>query len=233
MPDSGGVAISSYTVTASPGGATCTASALTCTVSGLANGTPYTFTVQATNELGAGSLSPASSATTPSASWVYFPGLVSALAGNKFVSLTWTAAELTSGTPTGYVVKNSTGAVVCTTTALSCRVAGLANGSAQVFTVEATSVTTNSPVLSVPKVVVGGLVQKGNAAKRKSVVLLSKIASTYSKGKVTWTRVSGACRVSGKYLYAPTKKGTCVLRVSVAKASPFPAQRLTISLSII
>ena len=232
-PDSGGAAISSYTVTASPGGATCTSSALTCTVTGLVNGTPYTFVVQATNEVGTSSASVASSSLTPSASWVYFPGLVSALAGNKSVSLTWTPAELTSGTPTGYVVKNSIGALVCSTTALSCRIARLVNGSAQTFTVEATSVTFNSPALSVPKVIVGGLVQKGTAAKRKSVVLLSKIASTYSKGKVTWARVSGACRVSGKYLYAPTKKGTCVLRVSVAKAKPFPAQRLTIKLSII
>ena len=232
-PDTGGAAISSYTVTASPGGATCTTSALTCTVLGLANGTAYTFSVKATNELGVGPASPSSAAVTPSASWVYYPGLVSALAGNKSVALTWTAAELTSGTPTGYVVKNAAGVVVCTTTALTCRVTGLVNGSMQVFSVEATSVTINSPVLSVPKVIVGGLVQKGNAAKRKSVVLLSKIASTYSKGKVTWKTVSGSCRISGKYLYAPTKIGTCVLRVSVTKASPFPAQRLTIRLKII
>ena len=232
-PDTGGAAISSYTVTASPGGATCMSSAFTCTVTGLANGTAYTFVVQATNEVGTASASVASSAVTPSASWVFYPGLVRALAGNKSVALSWTQAELTSGTPTGYVVKNSTGVVVCTTTALTCRVPGLVNGSAQTFTVEATSVTFNSPALSVPKVIVGGLVQKGTAAKRKSVVLLSKIASTYSKGKVTWTRVSGTCRVSGKYLYAPTKKGTCVLRVSVAKAKPFPAQRLTIKINII
>jgi subtilisin family serine protease len=232
-PDTGGAAISSYTVTATPGGATCATQALTCTVPGLVNGTAYTFSVQATNELGVGPASPASSAVIPSASWVFYPGLVSALAGNKSVALSWTAAELTSGTPTGYVVKNAAGVVVCTTTALTCRVSGLANGSSQVFSVEATSITLNSPVLSVPKVIVGGLVQKGNAAKRKSVVLLSKIASTYSKGKVTWKTVSGTCRISGKYLYAPTKKGTCVLRVSVAKASPFPAQRLTIRLNII
>ena len=231
-PDTGGAAISSYTVTASPGGATCATSERTCTVVGLENGTAYTFSVQATNELGIGPASPASGAVTPSASWVLYPGLVSALVGYKSVALSWTPAVLTSGTPTGYVVKSSTGVVVCTTTVLKCRVSGLANGSAQVFSVEATSVTFNSPALSVPKVIVGGLVQKGNAVKRKSVVLLSKIASTYSKGKVTWRSVSGTCRISGKYLFTPSKKGTCVLRVSVAKASPFPAQRLSISLKI-
>ena len=47
----GGAAIASYTATASPGGQNCTATAptLTCTVTGLTNGTPYTFTVTATN----------------------------------------------------------------------------------------------------------------------------------------------------------------------------------------
>ena len=46
----GGSAITAYTATASPGGAFCsTAGALTCTVSGLTNGTTYSFTVTATN----------------------------------------------------------------------------------------------------------------------------------------------------------------------------------------
>ena len=59
----GGAAITGYTVTASPGSATCsTTGALTCTVTGLTNGTSYTFTVKATNSVGAGSASLASSA---------------------------------------------------------------------------------------------------------------------------------------------------------------------------
>jgi hypothetical protein len=67
----GGAAITAYTVTAAPGGATCTWSAgsLGCTVSGLAAGTTYTFTVAATNRIGSGPASAASSAVTiPAAS---------------------------------------------------------------------------------------------------------------------------------------------------------------------
>ena len=44
--------ITSYTVTASPGGNTCTTVELTCVISGLDNGAPYTFVVIATNSEG-------------------------------------------------------------------------------------------------------------------------------------------------------------------------------------
>jgi large repetitive protein len=66
-PDNGGLAVSwnaaavdpqrpvdTYTATASPGGASCTSpgSAVTCSITSLSNGTPYTVTVTATNSIG-------------------------------------------------------------------------------------------------------------------------------------------------------------------------------------
>lgn len=64
----GGSAIISYTVTSSPSGITGTGSASPITVSGLSNGTAYTFTVKATNGVGVSAASAASNSVTPAAS---------------------------------------------------------------------------------------------------------------------------------------------------------------------
>ncbi len=64
----GGAAITTYTATSSPGGFTGTCAgptACSITVTGLTNGTSYTFTVTATNSVGTGSASAASNAVTP------------------------------------------------------------------------------------------------------------------------------------------------------------------------
>lgn len=63
----GGSAVTGFTATADPGGQECTASTLMCTVTGLTNGTPYTFTVRATNLVGPGAASSPSGPVTPQA----------------------------------------------------------------------------------------------------------------------------------------------------------------------
>ncbi len=231
-PANGGSAITAYTVTSSPGGATCTTSELLCVFPVLQNLFSYTFSVVATNVMGASAPSPASNAVTPSATWITAPEFVSAVPGNKVVVLTWSVGVLSSGTPTGYVVKTSDGVEVCRTTEVTCTVGGLANGSTPTFSVEALGATATAASQAIPKVVVGGLLQKSVVLKAKSKLLLTRIASTLSKGKTTWNRSGGSCAVSGKYLVAASRKGSCVFRVSVAKKAPFAAQKLTVRLQV-
>lgn len=65
--NNGGHPISSYTVTSTPGGLTASGPASPIVVTGLTNGVAYTFKVKATNGVGTGAESAASSAVTPSA----------------------------------------------------------------------------------------------------------------------------------------------------------------------
>ena len=61
----GGSPITSYTVTSSPGGVTATGTSSPIIVTGLTNGTAYTFTVTASNSAGASSASGATNSVAP------------------------------------------------------------------------------------------------------------------------------------------------------------------------
>ena len=63
----GGAAITSYTVTSSPGSVTASGASSPITVNGLTAGVAYTFTVRATNSVGTGPSSSASNSVTPTA----------------------------------------------------------------------------------------------------------------------------------------------------------------------
>src|SRR5207245_505517 len=103
--NNGGMAITSYTVTASPGGATASGASSPLVVSGLTNGTAYTFTVTAANSVGTGPASSASPPVTPNVGSPASPTSVRAsAAGYSVIRVTWTAS---AGALT-YMVKRST-----------------------------------------------------------------------------------------------------------------------------
>ncbi len=141
--DNGGIAITAYTVTASDGTHTCgwTTGALSCTVGGLTNGTPYTFTVTATNGVGTGSASSVSNSVTPAAVPDKPTGVV-ATRGDTSASVVWTAPADNGSTITAYTVTSSPDGQTCgwTVGQLSCTVNGLRNGTAYTFTVTATNI---------------------------------------------------------------------------------------------
>ncbi|MFZ9697866.1 MAG: S8 family serine peptidase, partial [Ilumatobacteraceae bacterium] len=236
--DNGGLAVSKYTVTSTPESKTCspTGTELSCVVTGLIVGTKYTFTVSATNDAGS-TASAASAAIAPKLPWEYVPVFASVVPGNKKVNLEWTEARVLGAAPadyfTGYVVKDATGVVVCTTTALKCTVGKLKNATKVSYTVEATTIADSSEVAVSSTVVVGGLRQIANAMRRGTSALLTKVATTNSKGKVTWRALSGGCRVVGRTVVAPRTGKSCKLRVSVAKSGAFAAQRLTVAVRLL
>jgi hypothetical protein len=142
----GGSTITGYTATASPGGLTCeTTGATSCIVTGLVNGWAYTFTVTATNEVGASDPSSPSAGVTPR-TVPAAPTGVTALAFNKSALVQWAPPASDGGAPiTGYTVTSTPESLQCTTTgATSCTVAGLSNGTGYTFSVSAQNVAGSS-----------------------------------------------------------------------------------------
>ncbi len=142
-PANGGSAITGYTVTVSPGGATVACAVSPCSVTGLTNGTGYTFTVHATNGVGSSAESGPSSSVTP-ATVPGSPTGVSAVRGNGSASVSWTAPANGGSAITGYTVTVSPGGATMACSSSPCTVSGLTNGTAYTFTIHATNVIGNS-----------------------------------------------------------------------------------------
>ncbi|MDR3360184.1 MAG: fibronectin type III domain-containing protein, partial [Bifidobacteriaceae bacterium] len=140
-----GSPITGYQVTATPGGATCSATAeeLSCLVKGLENDVAHTFTVVATNAGGDSEPSAPSAAVTPSQQYSTVPGpptRVTATAGNTVAQVSWEAPSSDDGNPiTAYQVLAAPGGQTCQTdgSTASCEVTGLPNGKPVTFTVRA------------------------------------------------------------------------------------------------
>ena len=147
----GGSTITGYTVTAhdsttpSNGGQTASGTSSPITVTGLTNGDSYTFTVTATNGMGAGPVSGTSTAVTP-ATVPAVPGIGAVTAGVGQVSVAFTASTSTGGAAiTAYTVTahDSTtpanGGQTASGTSSPIPVTGLTIGDSYTFTVVATN----------------------------------------------------------------------------------------------
>ena len=96
----GGRPVEGYTVTVTPGGRTIDAAASPITVTGLANGTPVTFTVRARNAVGVGPGSAPSAAVTPRAP----APVVTSIALHQGPTVGGTVVEITGAHLTGATV---------------------------------------------------------------------------------------------------------------------------------
>ena len=122
------------------------------TITGLTNGTAYTFKVAATNSVGTGAQSAASDPVTPAAPAVPgAPGRPTGGAGDKSVALAWTAPASDGGSAiTGYRITPFAGAAAQTpidtgSTSTTRTISGLTDGTAYTFTVAATNAVGTGP----------------------------------------------------------------------------------------
>ncbi len=141
----GGSAILTYTATSTPSGITATGTTSPLVLTGLTNGTAYTFTVLANNVLGAGALSAASNSVTPQAVAPNAPSIGTATAGNQFADVTFTAPNNNGGSVIlDYTVTASPGGQSVTGTTSPLRVLSLTNGTSYTFTVVARNIIGSS-----------------------------------------------------------------------------------------
>ncbi len=141
-----GLAATSYKVTASNGGSTCTATTTSCVVPNLLYGTYYTFTVVASNAYGAGPVSLASNAVNPLEA---APGVATSVVATPLALsalVRWTAAPANGAVIARYTVTATPGGQSCVTVTTSCTVTGLLSTQAYTFTVTATNVVGTGPV---------------------------------------------------------------------------------------
>ncbi|MBU2668769.1 fibronectin type III domain-containing protein [Actinoplanes bogorensis] len=148
--DNGGTPVTSYTVQAYQGGVavagkSCTTATLSCTVSGLMNGTTYTLRVSATTAFTTGAETADSATVTPIGP-PNAPAIASVVNGSGQATVTWTAPVGTGGSAvTSYTVQAYQAGVAvtgrtCTTATLSCTVPGLTNGVTYTYRVAAANI---------------------------------------------------------------------------------------------
>jgi titin len=209
-PASGGSAITSYTVTSSPGALTCTTASTTCTVTGLTAGTTYSFSVTATNPAGTSTASTvAETATVPSA-----PLNPTAVPANASAIVSWSIPFSNGGsTITLYTVTSSPGALTCTTASTTCTVTGLTNATGYTFTVTATNAdgtgpgaTTSPPIIpaAVPSAPISVIATPGST---QATISWSAPASTGGSPIIGYTVTS----VPGYFTCTTTGATTCVV----------------------
>jgi RHS repeat-associated protein len=185
-PASNGGTIQSYTVTPSIGSAITVSGGVTSAlITGLTNGTQYTFAVSANNAAGSspvGTSGVVTPATVPDP-----PGAITATSGNATANLTWNTAAPNGSTITTYTVTPYVGSTAGTPTPVTApangtTIAGLINGTTYTFQVTATN------AVGTGQAGISNAVTVGTPTPPTSV---SASSSAGNQATVTWTAAGG------------------------------------------
>lgn len=223
-----------------------TASNATSTiVTGLTNGTSYTFRVSAINSAGTSSASSISSAATPLTT-PDSPTNLSVTSGDTEVTLTWDAPVQNGGSAiTNYLVeyKVSQGSWTSfsrsATTETVARVTGLSNGSTYTFRVSAVNIegtgnaTSESsavtPAVATPQPSLGGGTATPTPAPTvPPVIELSP--SDKNKVRAAWSPVIGALKY--KVTLVPTKGKPTVIELKATELKFYLASSIGVTISV-
>jgi hypothetical protein len=146
----GGAAITSYTVTSSPGSITATGASSPLTVTGLTAGTSYTFTVTATNAQSLTSSASSTSAAVTPYDIPVAPATPSTVSGDMDITVSWTVPSNGGSAITGYKLRYSSnggsswGAATSVGNVLTYNVTGLTDNTNYQFQIAATNAAGDS-----------------------------------------------------------------------------------------
>jgi invasion protein IalB len=231
----GGESIASYTVTGAPSGScTATAPATTCTITGLTNGTTYTFTVTATNAVGTSAASAQAAVaprTVPSA-----PTGVEVVTGALRATVSWVASTDDGGRPiTAYTVTAQPDGATCTTTATTCTITGLRNTKAYTFTVTATNEAGTSGASTASTAVRPYRKLKMTKPRARGVRITSRVRVT-GAATITQTATTSAgktaCRKRTRAKRKRTYTVACTLNRATRNALKKRTQTLTVTTTV-
>lgn len=134
----GGEAITSYIVTSTPDSITAIGASSPISVTGLASGTSYTFTVSAINSVGTGTPSSPTSAVTAT-TVPQAPTIGTATGANTTASVTFTPGATGGAAVSTYTATSTPSSITGSASSSPITVSGLTNGTGYTFTVTATN----------------------------------------------------------------------------------------------
>ncbi|WP_170131513.1 cell wall-binding repeat-containing protein [Quadrisphaera granulorum] len=217
----GGSAITGYTVTAAPGGATCAAATVAgCSVTGLTPGTAYTFTVTATNLIGTGLPSAASTSVTPTAP-------PSSGGGSSLL-----VQQITTGAPSSLALNARTAALNAVASAGG--TLSYTSGSPSVCTVDGAGIITAAKAGTCTITVTAAATATHAAASRNLTITITEAQTVVASLPAGPQRFAGADRVAtsadiAEKIFTTPPAGTSrnvVLATAGSYADALPGSRL-------